>query len=86
MYLDTPGPGKMGGVLADSAVRRSTRRKRVRGEKEFTVDSDTLLRDLKVKVSNNRGRGGGGGKWDGRGLLRELAMPDMKKSPWSDCS
>jgi hypothetical protein len=43
--------GKIG-VLAESAVRRSTRRKRVRGEKEFIVDSDTLLRDLKVKVSN----------------------------------
>jgi hypothetical protein len=42
--------GKIG-VLAESAVRRSTRRKRVRGEKEFIVDSDTLLRDLKVKVS-----------------------------------
>jgi len=51
LCADTPGLGKIG-VLAESAVRRSTRRKRVRGEKEFIVDSDTLLRDLKVKVSN----------------------------------
>ena len=30
--------------------RRSTRRKRGRGEKQFVVSSDTLLRDLKVQV------------------------------------
>ncbi len=53
LCADTPGLGKIG-VLAESAVRRSTRRKRVRGEKEFIVDSDTLLRDLKVKVSNHK--------------------------------
>jgi hypothetical protein len=52
LCADTPGLGKIG-VLAENAVRRSTRRKRVRGEKEFIVDSDTLLRDLKVKVSNS---------------------------------
>ena len=31
-------------------MRRSTRRKRGRGEKQFIVSSDTLLRDLKVEV------------------------------------
>ena len=31
-------------------VRRSNRRQKVRGEREFTVSSTTLLRDLKVKV------------------------------------
>ena len=31
-------------------VRRSNRRQKVRGEREFTVSSDMLLRDLKVKV------------------------------------
>ena len=33
-------------------VRRSNRRQKVRGEREFTVSSTTLLRDLKVKVKN----------------------------------
>ena len=32
-------------------MRRSTRRKRGRGEKQFVVSSDTLLRDLKVQVT-----------------------------------
>jgi len=36
-----------GGSLA---MRRSTRRKRGRGEKQFVVSSDTLLRDLKVQI------------------------------------
>ena len=31
-------------------VRRSNRRQKVRGEREFTVSSDMLLRDFKVKV------------------------------------
>lgn len=31
-------------------LRRSNRRQKVRGEREFTVSSDMLLRDLKVKV------------------------------------
>ena len=31
-------------------IRRSNRRQKVRGEKEFIVDSNMLLRDLKVKV------------------------------------
>ena len=31
-------------------VRRSNRRQKVRGERELTVSSDMLLRDLKVKV------------------------------------
>ena len=40
------------GVLrGDSRVRRSTRRKKRRGEREFVVSSDTLLRDLKVQVN-----------------------------------
>ena len=38
-----------GGSLA---MRRSTRRKRGRGEKQFVVSSDTLLRDLKVQARN----------------------------------
>ncbi len=33
-------------------VRRSNRRQKVRGEREFTISSDMLLRDLKVKVGN----------------------------------
>ena len=32
-------------------VRRSNRRQKVRGEKEFSVSSDMLLRDFKVKVN-----------------------------------
>ena len=31
-------------------VRRSNRRQKVRGERELTISSDMLLRDLKVKV------------------------------------
>ena len=31
-------------------LRRSNRRQKVRGEKEYIVDSTMLLRDLKVKV------------------------------------
>ena len=31
-------------------LRRSNRRQKVRGEKEYFVDSTMLLRDLKVKV------------------------------------
>ena len=33
-------------------VRRSNRRQKVRGEREFTVSSDMLLRDFKVKVGH----------------------------------
>ena len=35
--------------------RRSNRRQKVRGEKEFFVSSDMLLRDFKVKVSHSHG-------------------------------
>lgn len=38
------------GVVLNGNVRRSNRRQKVRGEREFTVSSDMLLRDFKVKV------------------------------------
>mgnify|MGYP001306580250 CR=1 FL=1 len=41
-----------GSCSAADFVRRSNRRQKVRGEREFTVSSTTLLRDLKVKVKN----------------------------------
>lgn len=37
-------------MLANDIVRRSSRRVKVRGEREFMVDSDMMLRDFKVKV------------------------------------
>ena len=33
-------------------MRRSTRRKKLPGERAFIVSSDMILRDLKVKVSS----------------------------------
>jgi hypothetical protein len=36
---------------ASDFVRRSNRRQKVRGEREFTVSSDMLLRDFKIKVT-----------------------------------
>ena len=36
--------------LGSDFVRRSNRRQKVRGEKEFQVNSSMILRDLKVKV------------------------------------
>lgn len=38
------------GSCSADFVRRSNRRQKVRGEREFTVSSTTLLRDLKVKI------------------------------------
>ena len=38
-------------MLLGGNVRRSTRRVKPRGEREFLVNSDMLLRDLKVMVS-----------------------------------
>ena len=35
---------------SDSFVRRSNRRQKIRGEREFIVSSDTSLKDLKVKI------------------------------------
>ena len=35
-------------------VRRSSRRQKVRGEREFIVNSDMMLRDFKVKVNIHR--------------------------------
>ena len=35
---------------ANDQLRRSNRRQKARGEKEYLVDSTMLLRDLKVKV------------------------------------
>ena len=37
-------------MLLGGNVRRSTRRVKPRGEREFLVNSDMLLRDLKVMV------------------------------------
>ena len=37
--------------IPSDLVRRSNRRQKVRGEKEFFVNSNMLLRDLKVKVN-----------------------------------
>ena len=51
-FTDFMEDGAGGGVFrGDSRVRRSTRRKKRRGEREFVVSSDTLLRDLKVQVN-----------------------------------
>ncbi len=44
--------GNMNGHRSNDFVRRSNRRQKVRGEREFTVSSDMLLRDFKVKVRN----------------------------------
>ena len=38
-------------MLLGGNVRRSSRRVKPRGEREFLVSSDMLLRDLKVMVS-----------------------------------
>ena len=38
-------------MLLGGNVRRSSRRVKPRGEREFLVNSDMLLRDLKVMVS-----------------------------------
>ena len=37
-------------LMASDYVRRSSRRVKVRGEREFIVDSDMILRDFKVKL------------------------------------
>ena len=39
-------------LMGGDFVRRSSRRVKVRGEREFIVNSDMLLRDFKVKVEN----------------------------------
>ena len=41
---------KRGKMLSSDFVRRSSRRVKVRGEREFVVNSDMKLRDFKVKV------------------------------------
>ena len=38
-------------LMGGDYVRRSSRRVKVRGEREFIVNSDMMLRDFKVKVS-----------------------------------
>ena len=38
-------------LMSGDFVRRSSRRVKVRGEREFVVNSDMMLRDFKVKVS-----------------------------------
>ena len=45
-----------GNVATADFVRRSNRKQKVRGEKEFLVSSDMLLRDLKVKVGSIHSR------------------------------
>ena len=42
--------GKRMKLIGGEVVRRSNRRVKVRGEREFMVHSDMLLRDFKVKV------------------------------------
>ena len=37
-------------LMGGDYVRRSSRRVKVRGEREFIVNSDMMLRDFKVKV------------------------------------
>ena len=37
-------------LMEGDYVRRSSRRVKVRGEREFIVNSDMMLRDFKVKV------------------------------------
>ena len=45
------GIGKLAATtILNDQLRRSNRRQKVRGEKEYFVDSTMLLRDLKVKV------------------------------------
>ena len=44
------GDAKRLKLLGGDFVRRSSRRVKVRGEREFIVNSDMLLRDFKVKV------------------------------------
>ena len=46
--LLTPKVLQLNGV--NDQLRRSNRRQKARGEKEYLVDSTMLLRDLKVKV------------------------------------
>ena len=53
-YLDGQGvlglENKRVKMMSSDYVRRSSRRVKVRGEHEFNVDSDTMLRDFKVQV------------------------------------
>jgi len=52
-YCDSPvfgGDPKRLKLLGGDFVRRSSRRVKVRGEREFIVNSDMLLRDFKVKL------------------------------------
>ena len=45
------GRGKNKMQMESDFVRRSSRRQKVRGEREFIVNSDMMLRDFKVKVN-----------------------------------
>lgn len=70
-YCDSPGSklylpcrlttvcsvfGGKAAVLSGDYLRRSSRRVKVRGEREFIVNSDMLLRDFKVKVDKTQTR------------------------------
>lgn len=44
------GVGRGKKQMESDFVRRSSRRQKVRGEREFIVNSDMMLRDFKVKV------------------------------------
>ena len=48
----TVSSGNAGKMSTADFVRRSNRKQKIRGEKEFHVSSDMLLRDLKVKVNS----------------------------------
>ena len=48
------GRGKNKMQIESDFVRRSSRRQKVRGEREFIVNSDMMLRDFKVKVNIHR--------------------------------
>ena len=47
------GRGKNKLLMESDFVRRSSRRQKVRGEREFIVNSDMMLRDFKVKVMSS---------------------------------
>ena len=50
-YFSSVFGGNKNAMLLGGNVRRSSRRVKPRGEREFLVNSDMLLRDLKVMVS-----------------------------------
>ena len=51
--LQSIGVGRGKKQMEGDFLRRSSRRQKVRGEREFIVNSDMMLRDFKVKVNVN---------------------------------